>query len=74
MKIRKIRWRDSRMYIAQVGNQEPFDVTVIESVGFVLEDTPDHVTLAGDMVDTEFRRVIVIPRENIIGSHEKTTL
>lgn len=65
MKIRKIKWRDSRMYIVQEPMQD-FSVCVIESVGFVIKETKDIIVLAGDLVDDEFRRVIVIPKENIV--------
>ena len=65
MKVKTIKWRDSRMHIIQEPMQE-FSVCVIKSVGFVIKETKDIVVLAGDLVDDEFRRVIVIPKENII--------
>jgi hypothetical protein len=66
MKITRVRWRDSRMYITQESRDADFDVTVIENIGFVLEESRDHIVLAGNLVDGDVRRVIVIPRENIL--------
>jgi len=65
MKIRKIKWRDSRLFIQQEPTQN-FDVCVIESVGFVIQEDKKKIVLAGDLVDDEYRRIIVIPKENII--------
>lgn len=65
MRIRKIKWRDSRLHIEQEPMQD-FKVCVIESIGFVIKEDKDILVLAGDLVDDEFRRVIVIPKENII--------
>lgn len=53
------------MYITQEPMQD-FSVCVIESVGFVIQEDKEKIVLAGDLVDDEFRRVIVIPKENII--------
>jgi len=64
-KVKKIKWRDSRMYMVQEPQQD-FEVCVIESVGFVIQEDKTKIVLAGDLVDGEFRRVIVIPKENII--------
>jgi hypothetical protein len=66
MKVRRIKWRDSRMYIAQHDRDLDYEVCVIESVGFVIEENKDYVVLAGDLVDDEVRRTIVIPRENFV--------
>ena len=65
MKVKTIRWRDSRMYITQCGTDEDWDVCVITSVGFVLKETKKYIVLCGDLVDDEVRRAIVIPKENI---------
>lgn len=65
-KLRTIRWRDSRMYITQCDKNDDFDVCVIYSTGFVISEDKKKVVLAGDVVDGDIRRVIVIPKENII--------
>ena len=66
MRVKTIKWRDSAIIL----NQEPIDtnwqVEVLTSVGFVLEDNKDHIVLAGDIIRDDVRRVIVIPKENII--------
>lgn len=38
----------------------------IESVGFLLEENEDHVTICRDIVDGEYRGQLSIPRENIL--------
>lgn len=54
------------MYITQCGKDEEWGVEIMTSVGFVVEETKNHIVLAGDLVGEELRRVIVIPRENIV--------
>ena len=66
MKLKRIKWRDSRMYIQQCEIDSHFDVCVIESVGFLIKEDKKNIILAGDLVDGDVRRVIVIPKENII--------
>ena len=66
MKIKKVKWRDSRIYIPQIPEID-YDVSIVETVGFVIKEDKDKIVLAGDLIEDEFRRVIVIPRENIIG-------
>jgi len=65
MKTKRIKWRDSRMYITQCEMQD-FEPEVITSIGFVIQENDNQITLAGDLIEDEFRRVIVIPKENII--------
>jgi len=67
MKTRTIKWRDSRIYITQVSKENIEDVCIIKSTGFLIEEDDNKVVLAGDIVDGEYRRVIVIPKENIIN-------
>ena len=66
MKTKTIKWRDSRMYINQCERDSEWEVCIITSVGYVIEDNKDFIVLAGDLVDDEVRRVIVIPKENIV--------
>jgi hypothetical protein len=65
-KIRTIKWRDSRMYIQQEVNDGVWSVCEITSIGFVIHEDKDKIVLAGDFVGEDVRRVIVIPKENII--------
>jgi hypothetical protein len=44
---------------------EDFTVAIVESVGFVISENSEQIVLAGDIVDDDVRRVIVIPKENI---------
>lgn len=65
METRKIKWRDSRIY----SYQEPlkdFTFCEIESVGYVIQEDKTKIVLARDLIDDDFRGIIVIPKENII--------
>lgn len=67
MKIKTIIWRDSNMYITQCGVDEKFKVSLITSCGFVVSENKEKIVLAGDVLDDgDLRRVIVIPKENIV--------
>ena len=66
MKILKVKWRDSKMYITQCSREDEFEVCEIISIGVLVEENKDKIVLAGDLVDDDIRRVIVIPKENII--------
>ena len=63
-----IKWRDSRLYLQQCHKTDPFEVSEIISCGYVIAEDKRSITLAGDVVDEsgDVRRVIVIPKENII--------
>lgn len=60
-----IKWRDSRMYITQCDKEDDFDISIIHSTGWIIKEDKEKIVLAGDLVDDEIRRVIVIPKENI---------
>ena len=66
MKIKTIKWRDSRLYITQESVDSDWQPCIITSVGFVLEEDSDKIVLAGDLADDDVRRVLVIPKENIV--------
>lgn len=66
-RLRQVFWRDSRMYITQISREEDFKIAEICSVGYLVKETKDSIVLAGDVLDDgEIRRVIIIPKENII--------
>lgn len=65
-KIVSVKWRDSTMYITQVPDDEPFDITIITSIGKLVQCDAVKVVLAGDILGDDYRRVITIPVENII--------
>lgn len=66
MKIVKIVWRDSHRYTYQMENVNDVDITVIESVGFLVLKDKQKVIICQDMIDDEFRGVMAIPIENIV--------
>ena len=61
-------WRDSNMYITQMNIDDEFEIAEITSIGQLITVDKDKIVLAGDLLaNGEVRRVIVIPRENIIS-------
>lgn len=64
--IKKVVWRDSSMYIQQEPIDTEWDVKLLTSIGFVIQEDKKQITLAGDLLDEDCRRVIVIPKENIV--------
>ncbi len=56
------------MHLTQCHKNDTFDVSVIISSGFVVSENKKQIVLAGDLVDQDgdIRRVIIIPKENII--------
>lgn len=66
-KLKQIRWRDSQMYLTQSNKEDTFEVSIICSVGYVVSEDKSKIVLAGDVLDNgDVRRVIVIPKENIV--------
>lgn len=66
-KLTSVKWRDSRMYITQCNKDDKFEVSEILSVGYIVKEDSKSITLAGDVIDDgDIRRVIIIPKENII--------
>jgi len=65
-KVKVIKWRDSQMHITQEPQDTRWEVAIITSVGFVIADDAEKIVLAGDLLGDDARRVIVIPKENII--------
>lgn len=63
-----IRWRDSKMYLTQCHKDDKMEVSTIISCGYIVSEDKEKIVLAGDVVDDpgDIRRVIVIPKENII--------
>jgi hypothetical protein len=63
--IKLIEWRDSSVQITQEPQDSKWEVAYLASVGFVLVEDNDKIVLAGDLLEGDCRRVIVIPKENI---------
>ena len=55
------------MYLTQCEIDDNFSFSILESVGHVISEDDAQIVLAGDMVDEDVRRVIVIPKENIVS-------
>lgn len=65
----RVTWRDSRLYLGQSEKSDTFEICEFKSIGFEIEDTEDHITLCRDMVDDDYRGVLVIPKENVLVKH-----
>lgn len=63
-----VLWRDSTLYIQQESHGEHYEISIIESVGLLIEEQEDKIVLAGDYLKDGLRRVIVIPKENIVST------
>jgi hypothetical protein len=61
----EVTWRDSQIYVSQVGISEIFEVCTLTSVGYLVSKNTKQVVLARDVVNDDVRGVLVIPRENI---------
>ena len=66
MEIITVKWRDSNMYLTQCHRDDDFSVAEITSIGVVIQEDKEKIVLAGDVIGDEVRRVISIPKENII--------
>lgn len=62
-----IEWRDSRRYVYQMSREEPNEVCIIYSCGWLVKETDDNVTIAQDIIDGDLRGIEVIPLENVIN-------
>ena len=64
MKIKRIKYIDSSINSEQSNKIEaPFE---IEAVGFVIEETDKHITLAQELIEGEFRGQLSIPKVAIL--------
>jgi hypothetical protein len=65
--LKQIKWRDSKLYLTQCNKEDNFKVAEICSVGYLVKEDKNSITLAGDVLDDgDIRRAIIIPKENII--------
>lgn len=69
MKITEIKWWDSQMYLYQQSLGDTFEPITITSVGYLLANDSKHesYTLVGDWLGTDGRRILTIPKENVIS-------
>lgn len=64
-----VRWRDSATH-TKWQSYEGRDVMVIESVGWLLEETKDKVVIASsydDQGERQWADIMVIPRECVVS-------
>jgi len=67
--VRVIDWVDSNIIETQT-----YDIakpTLIRTIGFVVADEIDYITVARDLIDDEFRGQISIPKECIRSNRLK---
>ena len=68
MKTVQVTWRDSNQYFEQCKKDLDFEVSVLQTIGFLISEDKTKLVLSGDLVDEEdCRRIIVIPKENIVN-------
>ena len=65
-KLRIVEWRDSQIYATQGERDDDYQIATITSVGFLISEDEEKIVLAGDSLGDDVRRVIAIPKENII--------
>ena len=64
----EVKWRDSSIYLTQCARDDDFAIEEITSMGELISFDEYQIVLAGDTLSNgDVRRVIVIPRENIIS-------
>lgn len=68
-KLKTVTWRDSSLVITQTPVDGDWYVETITSVGFLIHEDKEMIVLAGDLLNDnqDARRVITIPKENIIS-------
>lgn len=67
IEIKRVKWRDSCVLRDQQTIDADFDVAIMESVGFLIQEDKKKLVLAGELLENgNARRIIVIPKENII--------
>ena len=63
MRIKQVKWRDSRVYLEQCPIDSDFEICEIKSVGYVIEESDKHIVLAREVLEDDARGLIVIPKE-----------
>ena len=68
-----VKWEDSTMNRDDVIGREIPNIVIITSVGYIIKRTRRTITLTGDLYpcplgtkNTLWRRVLTIPRKNIV--------
>ena len=73
VKFIRVKWRDSCILHDQQFIDADFSVAIMESVGFLLQEDDTKIVLAGELLESGYaRRIIVIPKENIVMQAENT--
>ncbi len=70
-KVVRVRWRDSAQHLGWVDPaEEELKVHPIESIGFLVEETDDHIVIASSHNMAEgtipWCQVVVIPAEAVV--------
>ena len=70
MKVALVTWKDSAMTFTYTYSQEEaMELRLINcrTVGFVVQETPEFITLAASCMDKDYRHLNVIPKSGIIS-------
>ena len=72
-KLVYIRWKDAHYQEGEISIEEIDQTCILHSVGFIIKDTPEAITISVEQPDGGFvRNPFSIPRSNIIEIQETT--
>lgn len=61
MELVKVYWVDSNMFHEQLPTDTKWHCAIIETVGYLVQKTPDIIVVARDLINEEVRGTITIP-------------
>lgn len=73
MKIVRARWRDAVAISAWTVFEAPPQPDLVETVGYLVNETPEHVIIAATISDGEYNAAMQILRVNLVGDVEDIT-
>lgn len=66
----EIHWRDSHRYMYQMERNEPVEVAIMKTVGWLVRETENEIVIAQDILGEDMRGVEVICAENVLERHK----
>lgn len=67
MKLVRVTWKDA----VGIGQWTDIDGAAepdhVETIGYLVRDTPDHITIAATVSDDQFNAGMQIPRRMLVG-------
>jgi hypothetical protein len=62
LRLYQVTWVDSTLVNGQIGVDDLPKPTMVDSVGYLVEETKEYITLARDVMGNDWRGVLCIPR------------